>query len=119
MEFHSTAETGWLRSGCATRFFEEPGAGSYRLLFGRAPMQIFSHTQANAPLMDLMDENAVWLSDVEKVRLGSKSSDYGRLRNHQDMLSEKTRDFALAEECANTDRPKKEWAAPDEPPTII
>ncbi len=44
----------------------EPGpAGSYRLLFGRAPMHSFSRTQTNHLLMDLMSENSVWVNATE------------------------------------------------------
>ncbi len=70
---------------------EEPPPGSYRLLFGRAPMHTFSRTQTNALLMDLMNENAVWLNAAKRHRLGIKSGDYVRLRNQDGKLSEKVR----------------------------
>jgi thiosulfate reductase/polysulfide reductase chain A len=66
----------------------EPGpAGSYRLLFGRAPMHSFSRTQTNHLLMDLMSENAVWINATEAARLGVKSGDYVRLRNQDGEVS--------------------------------
>ncbi|MGC2612955.1 MAG: molybdopterin-dependent oxidoreductase [Terracidiphilus sp.] len=66
----------------------EPGpAGSYRLLFGRAPMHSFSRTQTNHLLMDLMCENSVWVNANEATRLGLKSGDYVRLRNQDGELS--------------------------------
>ena len=66
----------------------DPGPpGSYRLLYGRAPMHSFSRTQTNPLLSDLMSENAVWLNATEAARLGFKSGDYARLRNQDGVLS--------------------------------
>jgi len=66
----------------------DPGpAGSYRLLFGRAPMHSFSRTQSNHLLMDLMSENAVWVNATEAARLGIKSGDYVRLKNQDGVVS--------------------------------
>jgi thiosulfate reductase / polysulfide reductase chain A len=66
----------------------DPGPpGSYRLLYGRAPMHSFSRTQTNPLLSDLMSENAVWLNATEAARLGFKSGDYVRLRNQDGVLS--------------------------------
>ncbi|HEV2484606.1 MAG TPA: molybdopterin-dependent oxidoreductase [Terracidiphilus sp.] len=62
-------------------------AGSYRLLFGRAPMHSFSRTQTNHLLIDVMSENAVWVDATEAGRLGLKSGDYVRLRNQDGQLS--------------------------------
>ncbi len=70
---------------------EEPPAGYYRLLFGRAPMHTFSRTQTNPLLMDMMNENAVWLNTTEARRLGIKSGEYVRLRNQDGKLSDKVR----------------------------
>jgi thiosulfate reductase/polysulfide reductase chain A len=61
--------------------------GSYRLLYGRAPMHSFSRTQTNPLLSDLMSENAVWLNATEAARLGFRSGDYVRLRNQDGVLS--------------------------------
>jgi thiosulfate reductase/polysulfide reductase chain A len=70
----------------------EPGpAGSYRLLFGRAPMHSFSRTQTNHLLMDVMSENAVWVNATEAGRLSLKSGDYVRLRNQDGQLSSRIR----------------------------
>lgn len=63
-----------------------PG-GSFRLLFGRAPMHSFSRTQTNRLLSDLMSENSVWVNATEASRLGLKSGDYVRLRNQDGQLS--------------------------------
>jgi len=41
---------------------EEPPAGYYRLIYGRAPMHTFSRTANNPNLTDLMDENTVWVN---------------------------------------------------------
>ncbi len=70
----------------------EPGpAGSFRLLFGRAPMHTFGRTQTNRLLSDLMRENAVWLNAVAARRLGLKTGDYVRLRNQDGVLSDRIR----------------------------
>ena len=62
-------------------------AGSFRLLFGRAPMHSFSRTHSNRLLSDLMSENCVWLNRTAATRLGLKSGDYVRLRNQDGVLS--------------------------------
>jgi len=62
-------------------------AGSFRLLFGRAPMHSFSRTQSNRLLSDMMSENAVWLNHTSATRLGLKSDDYVRLRNQDGIVS--------------------------------
>lgn len=62
-------------------------AGSFRLLFGRAPMHSFSRTQSNRLLSDLMSENSVWINHTAAERLGLKSGDYVRLRNQDGDLS--------------------------------
>jgi len=66
-------------------------AGSFRLLFGRAPMHSFSRTQSNRLLTDLMDENAVWLNHTAATRLGLKSGDYVRLRNQDGVVSNRVK----------------------------
>ncbi|MCF8227497.1 MAG: molybdopterin-dependent oxidoreductase [Bacteroidales bacterium] len=40
----------------------EPPEGYYRLIYGRAPMHTFSRTINNPNLVDLMDENTVWVN---------------------------------------------------------
>ncbi|MCF7689410.1 MAG: molybdopterin-dependent oxidoreductase [Cephaloticoccus sp.] len=61
--------------------------GSFRLLFGRAPMHSFSRTQSNRLLSDMMSENAVWLNHTSVTRLGLKSDDFVRLRNQDGIVS--------------------------------
>lgn len=68
---------------------DEGPPGSYRLLYGRAPMHSFSRTQTNPLLMDLMSENSIWLNENEAARLGLKSGDYVRLRNQDGVLSDR------------------------------
>ncbi|MFP5229585.1 MAG: molybdopterin-dependent oxidoreductase [Acidobacteriota bacterium] len=70
---------------------EQPPQGTYRLLFGRSPMHSFSRTQTNPLLLDLQDENSVWLNALEAQRLGLKSGDYVRLRNLDGQVSNKIR----------------------------
>jgi thiosulfate reductase/polysulfide reductase chain A len=41
---------------------EEPPAGMFRLLFGRAPMHTFGRTTNNRLLSTVMDENELWLN---------------------------------------------------------
>lgn len=70
---------------------EEPPAGYFRLLFGRAPIHTFSKTQSNRFLSQLMDENEVWLnSDVAK-RIGVKNGDYVKLKNQDGIVSNKVK----------------------------
>lgn len=61
--------------------------GSFRLLFGRAPMHSFSRTQTNRLLSDMMSENEVWLNHTSAERMELKSGDYVRLRNQDGVLS--------------------------------
>jgi thiosulfate reductase/polysulfide reductase chain A len=65
--------------------------GAFRLLFGRAPMHTFSRTQTNRLLSDLMDENVVWVNASAARRLGLKSGDWVRLRNQDDVVSNRVR----------------------------
>lgn len=62
--------------------------GAFRLLYGRAPMHSFSRTQSNPLLMDMMDENVVWLNGDVAKRMGLKSGDRVRLRNQDGVLSD-------------------------------
>jgi thiosulfate reductase/polysulfide reductase chain A len=66
----------------------EGPAGSFRLLFGRAPVHTFSRTQTNPLLMQMMDENEVWLNADEAVRRDLRSGDRVRLRNQDGILSD-------------------------------
>jgi len=61
--------------------------GSFRLLYGRAPVHSFSRTQTNPILRDAMDENDLWVNASVGRRLGLRSGDYVRLRNQDDVLS--------------------------------
>ena len=70
---------------------EEPPAGYYRLLFGRAPMHSFSRTQSNRTLMNVMDENEVWINADVAKRWGLKSGDYVKLKNQDGVLSNKVK----------------------------
>lgn len=70
---------------------ESGPAGSFRLLFGRAPVHTFGRTQSNPVLAGLMEENAVWLNAGEARRLGVKSGDYVRLKNQDGVLSNRVR----------------------------
>jgi thiosulfate reductase/polysulfide reductase chain A len=61
--------------------------GSFRLLFGRAPVHTFSRTQTNPILHDLMAENEVWVNANVARRYGLKSGDRVRLRNQDGIRS--------------------------------
>ena len=65
--------------------------GSFRLLFGRAPVHSFSRTQTNPVLRDAMAENEVWVNAWAGARLGVKSGDYVRLRNQDGILSNRVK----------------------------
>jgi thiosulfate reductase/polysulfide reductase chain A len=70
--------------------FKRPAAGppgSYRLLFGRAPVHTFSRTQTNPVLAQAMDENEVWVNEDAAARVGLKTGDRVRLRNQDGVLS--------------------------------
>ncbi len=49
---------------------EDPPAGYFRLIYGRAPVHSFARTQNNEALTALMPENEVWLSIVSAKSLG-------------------------------------------------
>ena len=68
---------------------EEPPAGYFRLLFGRAPVHSFSRTQTNKILMDMMDENEVWINKDIADRWSLTSGQYIRLKNQDGILSNK------------------------------
>ncbi len=61
--------------------------GSFRLLFGRAPVHSFSRTQTNPILADLMAENCVWINATVARRYGLKSGDRVRLKNQDGVVS--------------------------------
>jgi thiosulfate reductase/polysulfide reductase chain A len=64
-------------------------AGSFRLLYGRAPVHSFSRTQTNRILSDAMPENEVWLNANIAERYGLKSGDYVKLKNQDGVVSNK------------------------------
>lgn len=70
---------------------EPPPDGSFRLLFGRAPMHSFSRTQSNPLLHDGMPENEVWVNADVAARLGLPSGRYVKLRNQDGVLSQRVR----------------------------
>jgi thiosulfate reductase / polysulfide reductase chain A len=65
--------------------------GSFRLLYGRAPVHTFSRTQTNPILRDAMDENEVWVNASVGARLGLRSGEYVRLRNQDGVLSHRVK----------------------------
>jgi thiosulfate reductase / polysulfide reductase chain A len=70
---------------------EAPPEGSFRLLFGRAPMHSFSRTQSNPILHDGMAENEVWVNADVARRLGLAGGEYVRLRNQDGVVSGRVR----------------------------
>jgi thiosulfate reductase / polysulfide reductase chain A len=68
---------------------EGPPPGYFRLLFGRAPVHSFGRTQSNRVLMDMMDENELWINNDIAQRYGMKSGDYIRLKNTDGIISNK------------------------------
>ncbi|MGE5125355.1 MAG: molybdopterin-containing oxidoreductase family protein [Betaproteobacteria bacterium] len=70
--------------------YERPGdgpPGSFRLLFGRAPVHTFSRTQTNPVLAQAMSENEVWVNADVAARTQLRSGDRVRLRNQDGVLS--------------------------------
>jgi thiosulfate reductase/polysulfide reductase chain A len=61
--------------------------GSFRLLFGRAPVHSFGRTQTNPILHEMMAENEVWVNANAATHLGLKSGDRVRLRNQDGVVS--------------------------------
>jgi thiosulfate reductase / polysulfide reductase chain A len=65
--------------------------GSFRLLYGRAPVHTFSRTQTNPVLRDAMSENEVWVNASVGARMGLASGDYVRLRNQDGVVSNRVK----------------------------
>ncbi len=63
--------------------------GYFRLLFGRSPVHSFARTQTNPLLMDMVDENELWVNKNIADRLHIKTGDYVRLKNQDDIVSNK------------------------------
>lgn len=70
---------------------EEPPAGYFRLLYGRAPVHTFSKTQSNRYLADMMDENEVWLNADVAKRIGINNGEYIKLKNQDGIVSNKVK----------------------------
>jgi thiosulfate reductase/polysulfide reductase chain A len=65
--------------------------GSFRLLYGRAPVHTFSRTQTNPILRDAMGENEVWINASVGARMGLRSGDYVTLRNQDGVSSNRVK----------------------------
>ena len=92
IEFYSTRlrDAGFDPVPKYTKHPEAP-AGSFRLLFGRAPVHSFSRTQTNPILHDMMAENEVWVNKTSADRLGLEDGHYVRLRNQDGVVSERVK----------------------------
>lgn len=66
---------------------EEPPAGYYRLIYGRAPMHTFGRTSNNANLLDLMDENKMWVNPKVAKLWGLKNDQEIWMKNQDDVVS--------------------------------
>lgn len=73
-----------------TQPFELP-AGSFHLLFGRAPVHTFAKTQTNPLLHEMMSENEVWLNASVARKYGLTSGDYVKLKNQDGIVSFKVK----------------------------
>ena len=69
----------------------EPPRGYYHLNYGRAPMHTFSRTSNNPNLVDLMDENVVWVNPKVAKEWGLKNGQPIYLQNQDGVVS----DFAV------------------------
>lgn len=65
----------------------EPPSGFYRLNYGRAPMHTFSRTANNPNLVDLMDENTLWVNPKIAALEGIKNDQYIWLENQDGVTS--------------------------------
>ena len=92
VEFYSTqlADAGFDPIPRYQRPAEGP-PGSFRLLYGRAPVHTFSRTQTNPILRDAMSENEVWVNATVGARLGLESGDYVTLRNQDGVVSNRVK----------------------------
>ncbi len=68
---------------------DQAPSGYYRLLFGRSPVHSFSRTQSNKILMDMMEENEVWVNQNVAEKWGLKNSQTVRLKNQDGVISNK------------------------------
>lgn len=70
---------------------EEPPAGYFRMLYGRAPVHTFSKTQTNPILNDMMSENEIWINADIARRYGIKDKQYIKLKNTDGIVSNKVK----------------------------
>ncbi len=65
----------------------EPPPGSFRMLYGRAPVHSFGRTQTNPLLAEMMPDNEVWVNEDVAARLGLAPGDRVVLRNQDGAVS--------------------------------
>ena len=70
---------------------EEPPAGYFRLITGRAPVHTFSRTQTNPLLNGLMRDNEVWVNTATATKIGLKNGGSVQLKNQDGVVSNKVR----------------------------
>jgi len=70
---------------------EQPPAGYFRLISGRAPVHTFSRTQTNTLLGDLMRDNEVWINTATAAQIGLKNGAFVQLKNQDGVVSNKVR----------------------------
>jgi thiosulfate reductase/polysulfide reductase chain A len=68
---------------------DAPPPGYFRLLFGRSPVHSFSRTQSNRILMDMMDENEIWVNNDIAKQYGLKNAQHIKLKNQDGVVSNK------------------------------
>ena len=68
---------------------EPPPPGYFRLLFGRSPVHSFSRTQSIRILMDMMDENEIWVNNDIAKQYGLKNAQHIKLKNQDGVVSNK------------------------------
>jgi thiosulfate reductase/polysulfide reductase chain A len=66
---------------------ESPPPGTFRLLFGRAPVHSFGRTQTNPLLAEMMEENEAWVNADVARRLGLATGVRVRLKNQDGVTS--------------------------------
>ncbi|HYD52796.1 MAG TPA: molybdopterin dinucleotide binding domain-containing protein, partial [Gemmatimonadaceae bacterium] len=66
---------------------EEPPAGYYRLLTGRAPSHTFGRTTNNRLLSEVFDENAVWVNAAVAAKWRLRDGERVYLRNQDGVRS--------------------------------
>lgn len=79
-----------------------PGAGEFRLTYGRSPVHTFSRTVNNPELHELYPENEVWVNAAKSRALGLQSGDYVILVNQDGVRSNRVKVKAtqrIREDC--------------------